>query len=190
MSSTQRHRATFAACAAALAFAAASASAQWSGHMGSGPGTVGTDLNAARVMGGGMSAFGNDLGLGMTGPGFRTGAADGSMMTGALMGGGLFGDLEWGLNLTPEQRTQVATLLRDFRRARWDAMGDIMDEAAHLQQLLAASVPDLAAVTASRERLAQLRAQQLEAELALRARIEALLTPEQRDRLQILRGCR
>ncbi len=193
MSSIKRPAlAVLAACAAALASSALPASAQWTGHMGPGymgPGNANPAVNAARVRGGAMWAFGNEHGFGMMGGGYGFGGVDGGMME-ALMGGGLFGGLDGGLGLTPEQRTQVAALLQDFRRDRWDAMGEIMDEAANLQLLLAAPVPDAAAIAASRDRLAQLRAHQLEAQLTLRSQIEALLTPEQRERLQALRGCR
>ena len=89
-----------------------------------------------------------------------------------------------GLDLSDEQETRIEKIHAEVADARWSLAGQIFAAAGKLHELLAGEAPDRAAVQAAYKQLSDLRLQQLEAALDTRAKIDAVLTPKQRERLQ------
>jgi protein CpxP len=114
---------------------------------------------AALAQGGpGMGGYGRGMGPGFGGGGY--GACD---MAGSLDA----------LGLTIEQRSRVAAIMDESatqRLALMDAMHDLRSQGVR------GGNPDYAAMAALREQVFTLRSEQ-------RSRIDAVLTPEQRERL-------
>jgi Spy/CpxP family protein refolding chaperone len=133
------------------------------------------------MMGGGygpgmMGGYG--MGQGMMGQGYGSG-----MMGGYGMGPGMMGMHEGlpGIALDDKQRKQFNAIQDELRRKRWELMGRTMDEQAKLRDLYEADKRDPAAIGAAYQRVFDLRRQIIEATVAAHNRIEALLTPEQRQ---------
>lgn len=128
-----------------------------------------------------MGGWDGDYGLGMmNGWGGGWGGGYG-MGPGMMRGRGL---AAIGLDLSAEQETQVEKIHAEVADARWSLAGKVFAAMGELHELLAGEAPDRAAVQAAYRKLSDLRLQQLEATLDTRAKVDAVLTPEQRERLQ------
>lgn len=91
------------------------------------------------------------------------------------------------LGLSGEQETQIEKIQAEVADQQWDLAGKIFASAGKLHDLLTSEAPDRSAVEAAYKALSDLRLQQLEARLDTRAKINAVLTKEQRERLKIWR---
>lgn len=134
--------------------------------------------SSAQMMGGvGMGSMGSQPGSGL---------ARNTMMAGIPGYGMGFGPYAPGmvesLGLTLEQRAAIDAIHEDLWRNEWDVMGDM--------QVLMWNAPGSRGRGAGYDEMIVLRREMLAALDEARTRIDAVLTPEQRDRLRQLSSCR
>ncbi len=144
------------------------------------------DVYTPAMMGGDGMGMGPG---GMMGPGMMGGGGMGMGMGPGMMGGG-FGMLDM-LDLKDEQRTKINKIHDDLRKQHWAIMGKMMDEQGTLRDLHQADVPDAKKIGAVYGNLGKLRQQMAETHVEAMNKINALLTPEQRDQMRQWRrgGC-
>ncbi len=131
-------------------------------------------------MGPGM--MGGYAGYGM-GPGMMGGYGGYGMGPG-MMGGAGLGGIDR-LDLTDDQRSQLAKIEGDLRTKNWELMGKMHDQMDDLHDLDSASDKrDRSAILAANRRMTDLRQQILENSLDATEKAEALLTPEQREQFK------
>jgi Spy/CpxP family protein refolding chaperone len=144
----------------------------------------------------------NDLGSGMSagtmsgyGSSNRTHAG---MMSGYRNGGGpgSQGDdasgrsmtrdygLDPGLNLSLEQRDGIFAIQDALRRKHWDLAGRIRDQQSRMDEQYASNTPDNAALSRRYRNMSALRQQMFDLSLDARRQIDAILTPQQREKLK------
>ena len=124
------------------------------------------------------------------GPGPGYGPGHGPMMGGygPMMGGGYGGPYGGGpmmggwdyrglRDLTPEQRTKVGEIQRDFRAKQWPIM-------QQMHELMWSDAGDEQAQRRDYDKLAGLQKQMFENSVDMRKRVEAVLTQQQRDELR------
>jgi Spy/CpxP family protein refolding chaperone len=160
-----------------------------------------TTLSAAILVGGtvvGASAladppqgtFGPDYGMG---PGMMGGYGAGYGMGPGMMGSrgygtdsGVMGGYlsRSDLNLTTEQRSKIAKIQNDLRRKRWELMGKLQDEQSQMSEQYYSDQHDDVALSKSYRNMSELRHQIFDLSLSARKQIDAVLTPEQRDKLK------
>lgn len=132
----------------------------WGGGWGGGPG--GCDVGPGMMWGGG--GFG--MGPGMMGPG--------------MMGGGPWGWRGAGIDLSAEQRAKIRDIETEVGRKQWDLMRGIHEQAWKSEP----GANDEQAERRFYEAMAAAHKQMFENALDARKRIDAVLTAEQRERLQ------
>ncbi|MGO0122103.1 Spy/CpxP family protein refolding chaperone [Desulfothermobacter acidiphilus] len=88
------------------------------------------------------------------------------------------------LGLTPEQLSQIRDLQQQNYNQTRDLRIKLMDANFELRQLRWQVNPDQAAIKAKLAEIKQIRDQLRQADRELRDKMEALLTPEQRQKLQ------
>jgi Spy/CpxP family protein refolding chaperone len=137
---------------------------------------VGSTLVAAQTGDYGYGPYGMGPGM-MYGNGGYYGMGPG-MMYGYGYGGRGYG---WGagLNLTDEQRSKIGKIQQDLRSKQWDLMGKIQDEYARR-----AAAADEAAAGKADDQIAALQQQMFNNGADARKQIDAVLTKEQRQRLE------
>lgn len=143
-----------------------------------------------------MGGWGGGYGPGMMGrwsgeygPGMMNGWGGGwdggyFMGPGMMRGRGLAGA---GLELSDEQKDKIEKIHANVADTQWNLAGKIFAAAGKLHELLASEAPDRGAVQSAYKALSDLRLQQLEASLDMRAKVDAVLTKEQREWLQAWR---
>lgn len=124
------------------------------------------------MMGPGMIGHGTMGGAGMGG-GSGMGATRGDMPSEFAL-----------LELSPDQQSQIGQIQREALQQDLGLRQRIGNEQRRLQQLLLQDRPDPQAVGDAYGKIAQLQRQQIELRVEAQNRIEALLTPEQRQQLQ------
>jgi Spy/CpxP family protein refolding chaperone len=160
--------------------------------------TAGTQINAAEpppargygygpgpgMMGGGGygPGYGYGPGPGMMGGGYGPGMMGPGGYGGYGMGGpGMMGG--WGAlpaDLTADQRGKISVIQRDLRKQQWPLM-EQMQEAMWDN---GSAAPDEKAERQQYDRVSALHKQMFENMLASRKRMEAVLTPEQREQMR------
>ena len=135
-------------------------------NQGMGPGTMGPGM-----MG--------ELHPGMMGPGTLGGYCP---ACGMRFGTGAY----YGLELNNDQRDQIAKIERQAREKQWKLMSQLRDEQYNLQELYYDDTRDPSAINSELSKIDELQRQMFEANLAARSKVEALLTPEQRERVDNL----
>lgn len=132
-------------------------------------------------------------------PGGRMGCGYGmgpGMMGGHGMGHGMLGDCGPGYGwagipgLTDQQRSKIADLENDSRQKQWELMEKMHRLHFSTDDTLRDGKFDEQAARKQYEALANLRKQMFENHLETRKRIDALLTPEQREQMQERRQAR
>jgi len=179
---------TLMATCAATVFLAASGWAQQAEHEKHHPG--GQPAQAAPAPGGGPT------GPGMMGPGMMGGGMMGPGMMGpgtmgpGMMGGGMMrhgagpGAMLENLGLTEDQQSKVQKIHDEVRQHHWDLMGRMMQEGNHMRDAFGASSTDRAAAEKAFKRMNELREQMFAGRLDAQAKLEAVLTTEQRAKLR------
>lgn len=153
--------------AAALLLAAASA---WSQPYGMGPGMMG-----GHGMGPGM----------MGGQGMGPGMMDGHGMMGGCGMPGMMGGWDYGIpDLTNDQRAKIAAAEKEFRQKQWQVMEKMHDLQFQSPDIYRDGKFDEQAARKQYDAMAALRKQMFENSLEERKRIDAILTPQQREQLQ------
>jgi len=141
------------------------------------------------MMGGGWGYGGQGMGPGMMG-GYGMGPG---MMGGYGMGPGMMGGYGMGpemmrgygpggygaLNLTDEQRKQVAAIREEFARTQWDLMGKMHGQ--RWQEFDSSGKTDEGAARKAYQAMADAHKAMFDNSLELRKRIDAVLTKEQRE---------
>jgi len=129
-----------------------------------GPGMMGPGMMGPGMMGPGM------MGPGMMGPG--------------MMGPGMMGGQAGPLNLTDEQQNKIAAIQEDISRKHWELMGQMHDEQFKLQQFYSGPTRDQTAINEGYKRISTLRRAMYDSMVDARKRIDAVLTPEQRNQMR------
>jgi len=136
---------------------------------------------------GGNGGGGYGMGPGMMGGGFGPG---GGGMGPGMMWGGYGGEALAGLNLTPEQRKQIADIQEETRKAAWQLMGSMHEQDYHMNGMFGAGPFDEAAARKAYDAMAASHKAMFELSLGARKRIDAVLTPDQREQLRRYWGAR
>jgi Spy/CpxP family protein refolding chaperone len=164
---------TIAVLAAVCAFGFALASPPAAAQMGPGYGMMGP---------------GGGPGYGMMGPGYGVpgagGYGHGYGMPGMGMGSGMWGGTgNLPASLSAEQRTKIAEIQRDVRKRQWPLMQQ-MHELMWNEGTGEPGALDEQAQRRDYDRVAALQKQMFETMLESRKRIDAVLTPQQREEMQ------
>jgi Spy/CpxP family protein refolding chaperone len=177
--------------AAALAASIGATPALAQGQMGPGmmgaPGMMGPGTMCP-MMGSGMMGPGM-MGPGMMGPGMMgPGMMGPGMMGPGMMGGhgmmmGPYGALAR-LDLTAEQRAKIGEIRRELRGKQREAMLAMHAQHDAMQEAFEAPAIDDAAARKAHQAMAEAHGQMFEVMLETRKRIDAVLTPEQREQLR------
>lgn len=126
-------------------------------------------------------------GYGMGGGMMGGGMGGGRGMMGGGPGAGLAGDCHSGgyaaLDLTSEQRAKLQDIERDLWRKQRELMGRVHQQDFHMHDIYAAGVDEARARKAF-DAMTAAHKEMFEASLDARKRIEAVLTEEQRKRMQ------
>ena len=102
---------------------------------------------------------------------------------GMMGSGGMMGHPAM-LGLSADQQTKLRRIQRETRRQHWANMGKLMDAQEDLQELLAADKPDAAAIGRAYARVVELERPIAEAHRRAMNEMRALLTDEQKERVQ------
>jgi Spy/CpxP family protein refolding chaperone len=135
-----------------------------------------------------MGGYGPGYGMG---PGMMGGYGGYGMMGPGMMGGygpGGYGGYGYGVNLSPEQRAKIGEIQQEYGRKQWDLMEKMHDESGPMYQAFGSGAFDENAARKAYQEMADARKQMFEAQLAAQKKIDAVLTPEQRE--QMRRGWR
>lgn len=106
------------------------------------------------------------------------------MMMGPGMMWGYGGGWGYGVDLTPEQRAKIAGIQQDVARKRWQLMGKLREQGGPMYEAFGPGALDEQAARRAYDAMADAHKQMFEAWLDARKRIEAVLTPEQREQLR------
>jgi len=107
------------------------------------------------------------------------------MMGGYGMGSGMMhGGMDYGLDLSGEQRKQIGGIHTDLRKRQWALKGEVIDARGQLFELYADDPPDPKQIGAVYGKIFDVRRQMIEAAIDAHNRHRAVLTDEQREQLQ------
>lgn len=144
-----------------------------------------------------MYGGGYGMGPGMMGPGMM--GMDRGMMGGwyddgwddrymgrGMMGHGMMGGYGPGaeLNLNEQQQKKITQIQDDLRKKHWDLMGKMNQENAKLRDLYYSDQRDPATIGQQQQRIFDLRRQMMESAIEAQNRMEAVLTPEQKEQMR------
>ncbi len=144
---------------------------------GYGPGMMGPGM-MGQGMGHGMMGYG--MGPGMMGQGMGPGMMGGMMGPGMMYGANPYAALD----LTDAQRAKIAEIQEQLWRKHWDLMGKMHEERYHMHRFMSGAAPDDAGARKAYAAMADAHKQMFDAMLGARTQMEAVLTPEQRNKLQ------
>ena len=142
------------------------AAAAFSQPYGMGPG----------MMGGYGPGYG--MGAGMMGPGMMGGYGMGPGMMGGFGPG--FG---YGMDLSDEQRAKMSEIQQELAQKHWELMGRMHQQGGPMSQAFGPGPIDEKAARKAYESMADAQKQMFELSLQARKRIDAVLTPEQREQM-------
>lgn len=126
--------------------------------------------------------YGYGMGHGMMG-GYSMGPGMMGMGPG-MMGPGTMGGYGAGpgmLDLTEQQQNKMAVIQEEVRQKHWDLMGRMNAEQLKLQQLYFSGKRDSATIEAQNKKIYQLQREMEESWMDAQARMDAMLTKEQKD---------
>jgi Spy/CpxP family protein refolding chaperone len=136
----------------------------------------------AQPFGGGPGMMGGGHGMGM-----------GPAVMGCGMGPGMMGgradDGYAGLELSGEQRKQIADIQETASKAMWQLMGTMHEQGYAMHGMFAPGT-DEATARKAYDAMAASRKAMFETQLEARRKIDAVLTAEQRDQLRRIWGAR
>jgi len=134
-----------------------------------------------------------DTGRGMMGGGGGYGMGSGMMggygpggygMGQGMMGGGYAAEALLGLDLSAEQRKQIAQIQEESAKTRWQLMGTMHSQESHMHGMFGPGPLDEEAARKAFESMASTQKAMFELSLGARKRIDAILTPGQREQLR------
>ena len=165
-------RKLLAVTAAALLGTAAAAFSQ---PYGMGPGMMGGYGMGPGMMGG----YGPGAGMG---PGMMGGYGPGYGMGPGMMGG--FGPgFGYGMDLSDEQRAKMSEIQQELAQKHWELMGRMHQQGGPMSQAFGPGPIDEKAARKAYEAMAEAQKQMFDLSLQARKRIDAVLTPEQREQM-------
>lgn len=142
---------------------------------------------------GGGYGPGAGMGPGMMGPGMMGGYGMGPGMMGGYggygMGPGMMGGYGgygygYGLDLSDEQRTKIGEAQQEFAQKHWELMGKMHQQGGPMSYAFGPGAIDEKAARKAYEAMAEAQKQMFELSLQTRKKIDAVLTPEQREQMQ------
>jgi Spy/CpxP family protein refolding chaperone len=140
------------------------------------------------MMGGYGPGYGMGPGMmGGYGPGYGMGPG---MMGGYGMGPGMMGGWGrggWGLEglgLSDEQRSKISDIQRDLSRLQWDLMRSMHEQDWHMGDAWRDGGIDEKAARKAFDAMTEMHRKMFDATLEARKRVDALLTPQQREQLR------
>jgi Spy/CpxP family protein refolding chaperone len=110
--------------------------------------------------------------------------SDGYGMGPNMMWGGYGGNTLAKLKLSGEQRKQIARIEEEVRTAHWQLMGKMHQEGYHMHGSFGPGLLDEAAARKSFLSMQATQKEMFELSLGARKRIDAVLTPDQREQLR------
>ncbi len=120
-----------------------------------------------------MGGYGGGCGMG---PGMMGGYGTGPGMMGPYWGSGI--------DLTEEQQAKINHIQDETRKTHWGLMSAMMDQQARLRDLYAAPKRDQAAIDQAYKTFGSLQQQMYNTSVDAQKRMEAVLTPEQQEKLR------
>jgi len=129
-----------------------------------------------------MGGYGASAGYDM-GPGFMAGPGGHGMGPG-MMGGGSRGGSYAGLDLTAEQRQKIAEIQQAAAKTQWQLMGTMHEQSYGMHGNGGAGALDEAAARKSFDAMTETRKAMFELQIDARKKIDAVLTPQQREQLR------
>lgn len=137
----------------------------------------------AQPYGMGPGMMGGSGGYGM-GPGAMGGyGQNGYGMGPDMMWGGYGGDAFAGLDLSAEQRQQIAKIQDEVNRAHWQLMSSMHQQGYHMYGGFGPGALDEAGARKAFDAMRATQQAMFELSLSARKRIDAVLTPAQREQL-------
>lgn len=141
---------------------------------------AGASLAQPYGMGPGMGGFGPDYGMG---PGMMGGHRGGPGYGPGMMDS-LSSQAYAGLDLTPDQRKKILEIQQETSRAMWQLMGTMHEQRGHMQGMYGLGSVDEAEARKSFQAMADAQKAMFEMQLDARKRVQAVLTADQREKLQ------
>jgi Spy/CpxP family protein refolding chaperone len=126
-----------------------------------------------------MGGFGPGYGMG---PGMMGGYGGYGMGPGMMGGYGGYG-YGYGPDLSAEQRAKMADIQRDLARKQWELMDKMHEEGGPMYQAFGPGAVDEKAARKAFQVMADAQKQMFEAQLEARKKMDAVLTPEQREQM-------
>jgi Spy/CpxP family protein refolding chaperone len=146
---------------------------------GMGPGMMGGYGPGYGMGPGMMGGYGPGYGMG---PGMMGGYGPGAGMGPGMMGG--YGPgYGYGLNLSDEQRAKISEIQQELAQKHWELMGRMHQQGGPMSQAFGPGPIDEQAARKAYEQMAEARKGMFELSLQARKRIDAVLTPEQREQM-------
>lgn len=115
------------------------------------------------------------------GPGMM-GGYGGGMGPGMMWGYG--GDAYAGLDLSADQRKKIAEIREQTRKSMWQLMGTMQEQGYHMHDLVRPGPFDEQAARKAYDSMAATQKSMFDLQLDAHRKIDAVLTPEQRDKLR------
>lgn len=137
-----------------------------------------------------MVASAQSFGPGMMGggPGMMMGGGPGMMMGGGGMGPGMmWGNLDQayaGLDLSADQRRKIADIEEQASKSMWQLMGTMHDQGYRMGHMMDVSPVDDADAHKAYDAMVATHKAMFELQLDARKRMDAVLTPQQREQLR------
>jgi Spy/CpxP family protein refolding chaperone len=136
---------------------------------GYGPGGMGPGM---------MGGYGPGYGMG---PGMMGGYGPGGMGPGMM--GGFGPGFGYGVDLSDEQRAKISGIQQELAQKHWELMGRMHQQGGPMSQAFGPGPIDEKAARKAYESMAEAQKQMFELSLQSRKRIDAVLTPEQREQM-------
>ena len=125
-------------------------------------------------------------GYGPGGYGMGPGMMGGYGMAPGMMGG--YGAGGYGVDLSADQRAKIAEIQQELQRKQWDLMGKMHEQDSPMYNAFGSGKFDEQAARKAYDVMTAAHKQMFEISLEARKRMDAVLTPEQRE--QMRRGWR
>jgi len=128
-----------------------------------------------------MNGYGPGASYAM-GPGFMAGPGGYAMGPGMM--GSMGGEAYAGLDLSPEQRNKIAEIQQATAKAQWQLMGTMHEQGYRMYGNAGPGAFDEAAARKSFETMSETRKAMFEMQIETRKKIDAVLTPQQREQVR------
>jgi Spy/CpxP family protein refolding chaperone len=156
--------------------------------------SIGMVVVTSALLAGAAAAQPYGMGPGMMngyGPGGGYGMGPGYMARPGGYGMGSFaGEAYAGLDLSPEQRNKIAEIEQATAKAQWQLMGAMHAQGYHMYGSAGPGAFDEAAARKAFEAMSESRKAMFETQIEARKKIDAVLTPQQREQVRKYWGAR